>query len=546
MPVITLYWDELERMVEADREKILEKLPLLGCDIERVEEEHIDVEFFPNRPDLYSVEGVARALRGFLDLEPGLRKYSVVKGDWKIVVDRSVLDVRPRIVGCVVRKLEMDDEVIRSLMQIQEDLHWTIGRNRRKMAIGVHDLSKVHFPLSYRAVKSDFSFVPLDFDEEMTVAEILEKHPKGVGYRFILENKDLYPMIVDSKEEVISFPPIINAEKTRVTEKATDLFIDVTGFDENVDRALNIIASMFHDRGGEIQSISIVYPDRVEVTPDLNPRIMEVKQDEIRELLGFRIKVNEAVRALERMRFGAEKLENTIRVHIPAYRADIMHPWDIIEDIAIGYGYDKIELEYPSTNTIGSVHRWNKVRDIVREIMVGLGFLEVTSFTLTSEKLQYEYMNRSAMAWKDYVPLQHPLTEEHTIVRTHILPSLLEILSMNRHHTLPQKIFEAGDVVVNSKNRLKLAGVITHSKAGFSEIRSIVQALMMELGIEWEAEESQDRAYITGRSAEIVVEESVGNFGEIHPEVLERFQLSTPVAGFEIDLSSLFDVGEVI
>jgi phenylalanyl-tRNA synthetase beta chain len=547
MPVITLYWDELERMVGERREKILERLPLLGCDIERVEEEYIDVEFFPNRPDLYSVEGVARALRGFLDIETGLKEYSFGEGDWKIKVEESVLDVRPRIVGCVVKNLEMSDEIIRSLMQIQEDLHWTIGRNRRKMAIGVHDLSKVHFPLRYTAVGKDFSFVPLDFEKEMTVDEILNEHPKGVQYRFILEGKSRYPMIIDSKDEAISFPPVINAEKTRVTENTTDLFIDVTGFDENVDRALNIIATMFHDRGGEIQTVEIVYPNKVEKTPELTPKKMRLKNEEIYSLLGFRMSDEDIRKALERMRFGVELCEGEVEVVIPPYRADIMHPWDIIEDIAIGYGYEHITPEYPPTNTVGKPHEWNKTRDMLREIMVGLGFLEVVTFTLTSERHQYEMMNRGAEEWVDYVPLQHPITEEHRIVRTHILPSLLEVLSLNKHHTLPQKIFEVGDVVVNSKNRLKTAGVITHSKANFAEIRSVVQALMMELGLEWEAEESDDGAYIPGRCAEIVVDgRSIGNFGEIHPEVLERFQIFTPVCAFEIDASEVFYLGDVI
>jgi len=547
MPVVTLYWDELERLVGKGREEILSKLPMLGCDIERVEDDHIDVEFFPNRPDLYSVEGVARALRGFLDVEHGYKEYEVRKADWKIVVDSSVLEVRPRIVGCVVRKLEITDEVIRSLMEVQEDLHWTIGRNRRKMAIGVHDLSKVYFPLRYTAVDETFSFVPLDFSEEMTVAEILERHPKGKEYRFILEGKNVYPMIVDSKGETISFPPIINAEKTRVKETTTDLFIDVTGFDENVDKALNILATMLADRGGIIESVSIAYPDKVITTPDLSCRRMNVKKKEISALLGFELSNEEIRLALERMRFGVGEIGESIEVLVPPYRADIMHEWDVIEDIAIGYGYDRIEPEYPATNTIGQAHNWNEVREVAREIMIGLGYLEVITFTLTNERTQYEYMRRKGEVWKDYTPLMHPLTEDHTIVRTDILPKLLELLSLNTHHAMPQRIFEVGDVVVGTKNELRLAACSTHSKANFAEIRSVVQAVMRELDVEWKAVESEDEAFIEGRRANIVVDgKKVGVFGEIHPEVLENFKLATPVVGFELYLSELFDVGELL
>ncbi len=549
MPVVTLYWDELERLVGVDRETILKRLPMLGCDIERVEDDHLDVEFFPNRPDLYSVEGVARALRGFLDIELGYKHYEVKRGSWKIFVDPSVLEVRPKIAGCVVKGVKMSDEVIRSLMEVQEDLHWTIGRNRRKMAIGVHDLSKVNFPLTYKAVDSSFAFVPLDFDRVMTVEEILKEHPKGKQFAFILAGKDRYPMIIDSKGEAISFPPIINAEKTRVTEKTTDLFIDVTGFDENVDKALNILATMLADRGGVIESVEIIYPDRTEVKPDLSPKRMRVSKSEIFGLLGFKLSDDEIKLALERMRFGVEKIyEDSVDVLIPPYRADIMHEWDVIEDIAIGYGYDRIKPEYPQTNAIGMTHPWNEMREIVREIMIGLGFLEVITFTLTSEKVQYDYMRRRRpKPWEGFVPVMHPLTEEHTIVRTDILPKLLEVLSQNKHHPMPQKIFEVGDVVIAMKNRLRLSACITHSKANFAEIRSVLQAVMKELDLSWDVNESEDPAFIEGRRADIIVSgKRVGVFGEIHPEVLENFGLTNPVVAFELDITEIFDCGELI
>lgn len=546
MPVITMNWEELERLVGAKRDLILERLPMIGCDIERYDEKTISVEFFPNRPDLYSIEGVARALRGFLGIEKGVRKYEVKKGEWKIFVDESVLSVRPRIVGCVVRNLEIKDEVIRSLMEVQEDLHWTIGRNRRRMAIGVHDLSKINFPLTYKAVSSDFSFVPLDSKREMSVSEILREHPKGKEYGFILEGKDSYPMIIDSMGEAISFPPIINAEKTRVTDKTRDIFIDVTGFDEYADKALKILACMLSDRGGIIESVEIVYPDRKERTPDLSLKVFRVKKSEIFSLLGFEISSDEIISALERMRFSCVDKGDEIEVLVPPYRADIMHDWDIIEDIAIGYGYDRIIPEYPKTATIGEAHPWNEIRNLVREIMLGLGFTEVITFTLTSEK-SYSNLGRTARPWEDYVPLMHPLTTEHTLIRTELLPKLLEVLAFNRHCELPIKIFEVGDVVVAKKNRLKLCFCIMNSRATFSEIRSYVQAFMREIDVDWKAEEAEDAAFIIGRQAKVVVNgKSAGIFGEIHPRVLENFGIPYPVVAFEIDLTDIFDCGEIL
>jgi len=396
-------------------------------------------------------------------------------------------------------------------------------------------------------VDRNFSFVPLDFREEMSVAEILERHPKGREYSFILEGSDAYPMIIDARDEAISFPPVINAEKTRVKEGTTDLFIDVTGFDENVDKALNIIATMLSDRGGQIESVEVVYPDRRESTPDLSPRKMKIPKDEISGLLGFSLSDDEIRLALGRMRYGVEVGQDEVEVTIPPYRADIMHPWDVIEDIAIGYGYERIIPEYPGTNTVGLTHQWNDVRELIREIMIGMGFMEVITFTLTSESVMYEYMRRSGEEWKDYTPVMHPLTEDHTIVRTDVLPKLLELLSHNKHHAMPQRIFEVGDVVVNMQNRLRLAACSTHAKANFSEVRSYVQSLMRELDVEWEVQESDDDAFIEGRRGDIIVNgRKAGVFGEVHPEVLENFQLGNPVVAFELDVSSIFDVGELL
>ncbi|MFN3383551.1 MAG: phenylalanine--tRNA ligase subunit beta [Archaeoglobaceae archaeon] len=546
MPVVNLEWKELEELVGASRELILKRLPMLGCDIERVDEKTISVEFFPNRPDLYSIEGVARALRGFLGIETGLKKYFAKDSDWKILVESSVLDVRPRIVGCVVKNLRMSDEVIRSLMEVQEDLHWTIGRNRRRMAIGVHDLEKVNFPLRYTAVDADFSFVPLDFDRPMRISEILKEHPKGKEFGFILEGKNAYPIILDAKNEVISFPPIINAEKTRVTDKTRHLFIDVTGFDEYVDKALRIIACMLSDRGGEIEKVEIIYPDKVEKTPDLSEKSIFVKKSEINSLLGFEIPEKDIIESLEKMRFGCKIICDGIEILVPSYRADIMHEWDVIEDIAIGYGYERITPDYPRTSGIGETHRWNEIREVVKEIMVGLGFVEVITFTLTSEK-SIRDLGRSAKPWEDFVPLMHPLTTEHTILRTELLSKLLEVLAVNKHCELPIKVFEVGDVVVGKKNKLNLCACIMNSKATFSEIRSIVQAVMRELGLDWKAVEAEDGAFITGRQARIVVNsENVGIFGEIHPSVLQNFGIPSPVVAFELELTKIFDLGEIL
>lgn len=550
MPVIRLPYDDLENLTGVSIEKIKERLPLMCADVERIEAEYMDVEFFPNRPDLFSVEGVSRALKQFLDVEPGLVTYEVAKSGIEMVVDPSVLEVRPYIVCGVVRNVQFESMAIESLMLLQEHLHRGMGRNREKVSVGVHDLANVKPPFKYLAADPSFSFVPLDYETEMSMTDILERHPKGIGFRYILEGKAKYPLILDSEGKTVSFPPIINAERTRVTESTTDIFIEVTGLNESVSRALDIIACALADRGGQIQSVKLRFPgdanSEPRETPNLATTTKEISLKEVNSLIGIDLSMADCKKCCARMGLGAEaKTDELLEVWIPAYRYDILHTWDIIEDIAIGYGYDRITPEIPGTMLIGEAHPIEVKNRMVREIMTGLGYFEVLTFTLTSERKQFELMQREKTEVAKrlghtispfVVELASPISSEQTMLRCSILPNLLDILSFNTHRDLPQRIFEVGPVVFSLKESYGLAGVSAHANANFAEVKSVVDAVLNELGLEDAAVvESQDGAFLDGRRADIVLENKlIGVFGELHPEVLTNFGLSYPVVGFEI------------
>jgi len=539
MPVIKLFYDDLEALTGVSIEKIKARLPLMCADVERTEAEYMDVEFFPNRPDLFSVEGVSRALKQFLDVEQGLVTYEVAKSGIEMVVDPSVLEVRPYIVCGVVRNVQFESMAIESLMLLQEHLHRGMGRNREKVSVGVHDLANVKPPFKYLAADPSFSFVPLDYEEEMSMTDILERHPKGIGFSYILDDKSKYPLILDSEGKTVSFPPIINAERTRVTESTTDIFIEVTGLNESVSRALDIIACALADRGGQIQSVKLRFlgdaNSKPRETPYLATTTKEISIKEVNSLIGIDLSMADCKKCCARMGLGAEaKTDELLEVRIPAYRYDILHTWDIIEDIAIGYGYDRITPEIPGTMLIGEAHPIEVKNRMVREIMTGLGYFEVLTFTLTSERKQFELMQREKTEVAKrlghtsspfVVELASPISSEQTMLRCSILPNLLDILSFNTHRDLPQRIFEVGPVVFSLKESYGLAGVSAHANANFAEVKSVVDAVLNELGLEDAAVvESHDGAFLEGRRADIVLEHKlIGVFGELHPEVLTNF-----------------------
>ncbi len=542
MPVISIEYDDLIELLgtEIELEKLKDIIPEIGADIERVDYTQLDIEFFPNRPDLYSVEGIARALRGYLGLEVGLKKYSLGKSDVKLTVEPSVNDVRPYIVCGLIKDVKMTDYLIQSLMDVQEKLHLTVGRKRAKMAIGVHDFDKVKPPFVYKAVDPEsIQFIPLGKSETMDLNEVLRKHEKGVEYAFTLKDFDRYPIILDSNDEVLSFPPIINGILTMVTEDTKNIFLDLTGTDfKAVNYTLNIISTALAERGSKIETVDVVYEDRTIVTPDFTPRKMLLKMDYLNHTLAMSMSTEEAVKHLKRMRFGTNVIEqDMVETIIPAYRTDILHPIDLIEDIAISYGYMKLEPMHPTRVSFADIMEITEFCNKLRTIMTGFGYNEVVSFTLSSEEDQFRKMN---LEGSDRVEIKNPITEDHTCVRISLIPNLLSILKLNKRRDLPQKIFEVGVVVKERKNQHRLTGASAHPKASFTEIKAIVEGIISRIGVDYEVKPSSHNSLIDGRRASIAKDEDeIGVFGEVHPEVITNFELFTPIACFELDVDKL-------
>lgn len=543
MPVVKIKKDRLEELVGKETKEVLEKIPMLGADIEREQKNEVDIEFFPNRPDLFSAEGVARAMRGYLGIEKGLPSYEQKKSNIDLNVDGSVKNVRPKISAAVVKNLDLKENDVTSLVNLQEHLHWGLGRNRKKVSIGIHDLEKIEPPLTYKAVKpKEIEFVPLGYKEKMNLEQILEQHKKGQKFGHIIRGKEKYPIIQDKNEQILSFPPIINGVLTEVNESTKNIFIDVTGTEQkSVEKALNIIATSLAEIDGKIFSVTKKGLEK-EKTPRLDPSTKKITKKEIKELIGSSISKKETIDSLEKMRYGVKDKGDKFKVEVPAYRADILHKWDVIEDVAIGYGYDKIDPEIPNIGGIGKTHPVEELGREVREIMTGLGYQEVMTLTLTNKNEEFDKVNRKR---QNTVTIQNPITEEHTIFRTSILPSLLSILEINQHRDLPQRVFEFGEVEHLTERFAKdcyhLAGVSLHSKAGFTEAKAIIDSIFREFDADPEFEKSDDDLLLKGRRGDIFIgDEKIGVFGEICPDVIKRYDLGHPCVGFEIEVEKIF------
>ena len=504
-----------------------------------------------NRPDTWSTEGIARALRGYQALEVGIRRYSARRVAVHIAVDRELANIRPFICCAVVRNLRINDAIIRELVQLQEKLDQSYGRNRRRSSIGLYDFDFITPPLRYGvADPDDMRFIPLDWTEPLSLREILERHPKGIEYGHIVKQFSKMPIILDAKGKVLSFPPIINSNDLgRITADTTNILIEITGTSQDtVSRTLTILTTCLADRGGEIYSAIINYPygeNRRISTPNLSERLVKISPDDVRSLIGLNLSRADIVRLLRRARFDVKSASNTqLLVRVPCYRLDIMHPVDIIEDVAIAYGLNNFAPKWPPDQTMGGLSTIEAFSDTIRELMVGLGFQEVLGFVMSNEEKLYGKMNRPPGR---PVVVANPKVITMSCLRSWLLPTLMEILSNNTHVEYPQKLFEVGDYVdwdttrpTRTRDIRELACIVAHSKANFTEMKANLEPLMANLGFTFTVEPIQHPSFLTGRVGSIQIrDEEVGIIGEVAPQVIENWKIQNPVAAMELELDKL-------
>lgn len=546
MPTVTLNRKVFERLVgkRLPEEKLRERISMLGTDLESISQSEIFLEIFPNRPDCLSEQGFARAFSSFIGEKTGLRGYVAESSGEKVIIDRSVSGVRPYTACAIVRGLSVDDDMIREIVQLQEKLHITYGRKRKKAAIGIYPYDKIKPPIRFIAKKpEDIVFRPLEFPKVLNGRHILGQHPAGREYGHLLEGMKKYPVFVDSSENLLSMPPIINSHVTgKITESTKDVFIECSGFDFDVlHKCLNMIVTALHDMGGRIYTMELLYPDRKRVTPDLRPGKVKFSRDYINRRLGLNLTEKQVKALLERMGYGYER--GTALV--PCYRADILHQIDIAEDIAIAYGYENFDAVIPNVATTGMESRIERFREKLTESLIGLGLIEVNTYNLTGKREQTELMCCKG----EPVELANSLSADYNVLRFWVIPSLMEVLKNNKHRSYPQEIFGYGTIF--RKDKKQETGVIEHERLcvmlsedgyDFTKIRQYLDYLMRSSGIEYSVKETEHPSFIPGRVGRVFAgKRKVGYIGELSPEVITRWGLEMPVVAFEINITELMD-----
>lgn len=541
--------DLLGKKIPHDKEGLNEILAFVKGDVESLEADRASIEVKDsNRPDIWSIEGIARSLRFQFGTDPRSPIAVAGRSDLKVVIDNRLKPIRPFISAAIVKNLQPTEETLKGWISLQEKLDLTYGRKRKRASIGLYQADLVTSPLRYTVADPDeTSFAPLGAETKSSLHQIVKDHPKGSEYGEIISRFKKWPILVDAEDKILSLPPIINSNDLgRITTDTRTVLVEVTGTDSvTVHNTLKIMVMCLAERGGRIYTCIESYPygsPRRVVSPDLGSTPTRLSPSYLNKLLGTSLSPKEVSRLAKKAGYDSKLASgDTILLEIPPYRIDIMHPVDIVEDIAIAMDLNKLKPEWPKLWTVGDLAQETYDTERLGEIMIGLGYQEVLTYVLTSPQVVGEKMQ---IVGDRLVALLNPKMTTHTVLRNRLLPSLLEFLSHNTHVDYPQKIFEVATVenrgegeVQPVREERKLSAVTIHASAGFTEIRSALDALGVSTGWNFDVRPAEHPSFLSGRCGAITTDGMErGIIGEISPRVLRAWGLNLPTAAFEVNV----------
>lgn len=536
----------------------------------------LKIEIPANRYDMLCFEGIALNLKVFLEKEK-LPKWQVTPPKdgqlQELHIKPETAQIRELCSGVILRGITFTQARYDSFIALQDKLHQNLARQRTLVSIGTHDLDTVKGPFTYEALQpEEIEFIPLNQTKKMNAKELMEFYEKDkhLGrFLHIIRDSPVYPVIYDANRTVLSLPPIINGNHSKITLDTKNVLIEITATDKTKVEIVNhMLIAMFAGYAESIEPIKIVsdHNNESRISPDLSPREWKAEVDYLNNVTGLDLSPEEISKLLSKMGHDvtpSKTDKNILDVSVPITRADILHQADIMEDYSIAYGFNKLPRVYPNkTAAVSAPLPINKLADIVRLETASAGWTEVMPLILCSHEENFEWLNRVDDG-TTAIKLANPKTAEYQLVRTSLLPGLLKTINSNKHHSVPMKIFEVSDVGFKdetqerkSRNERHFAAAIMGKTSGFEQVHGLMDRLMLMLrskfttredGLKNAAlegywiEEVEDKTFLLGHAASIKINlagknHTIGVFGILHPTVLHKFELPYPVSTVEFNL----------
>lgn len=551
---IRVKWDDLSTLIKKrvnNKKKISRVLRLFKCEIKKYDVKEAEILVPIERIDLFSVEGISRILKSYLKGEV-IVEIKQQKSNIRINVTHEAMKNRPYISCAVIEGVSLSREALKQIRQFQEKVHSTYCRGKRKASIFVHDLDKIVSPITFTCKKpEEIEFTPLGENKVMKAKEILTETSIGKLCRHLFFALEKYPIIVDSEGKVLSMPMAISSEETRIDEKTNRLLIISSGVEKGlIDNIVSVMIANMLERGGKLKSTLILYPHMEITAPLLRKKIIEMNLEWVGRILNVHLTTEKVKELLVKAGYKVEMVNgNNIKASVPFYRFDVVHVNDVIEDLLLLYGIEKIRGSRLQINEIVFKDRLTRFIGKVKKHMIGFGYQEIMSQSLIDEEMLMEFIDMD----EELIRVLNVISPHHSVLRSWLLPGILDFLSSNVDKMYPQKIFEIGYITRFSEKRdtksiniLKIAAAISDFKVSYEKIATPVYLMLRRTNIPFKFEPTSHKAFIEGRTARVIIgkgqnKKEIGIIGEVHPKVLMKFKILNPVTAFELNLQKLFE-----
>ncbi|NLN41769.1 MAG: phenylalanine--tRNA ligase subunit beta [Clostridiales bacterium] len=532
----------------------------LGMDIKEALElgdEVIEFEVTSNRPDCLSMEGIAREAAVALKTSYSLPeiKLSEKIGDRqeqaRVVVEDPQLC--PRYCARVVKNVK-----------IGPSPRWM---RRRLAAAGVRPINNIVDITNYVMLELGQPMHAFDLDKIKDSTIVIRKAKEGEKLVTLDKQERILTedmLVIADTEKAIGLAGVMGGYNTEVTSDTQNVILESANFDKasirltsktlglrseasirfeksldivNAERAIDRAAQLIEELGaGE------VVEGKIDVcNASLDPRVLEIEWKRINALLGIDLDVDEICQILNSLSFKTEAKNDLLVVEVPSFRQDIEGVADLTEEVARIYGYNKIPMTLmEGSRAQGTRTREQKLLDTAKRALTAMGLFEAVTYSFVSPKV-YGKIGFKPEEYPEVVTIANPLGEDQSIMRTTLIPSILEVLARNRSRSIEEcRIFEIGNIFIPRSVPVKELPIerltLTIGQYGdnidFYTIKGQVEGLLDIFGILEDVEFAPypHPSLHPGRTAIVKVgDQELGVLGEVHPKVCDNYNLKTKV-----------------
>lgn len=539
----------------------------LGMDVREalgINDALIEFEITSNRPDCRSIIGIAREAAVTLGKELKYPQITVNGSDEEMKFEIDVqTELCKRYCGKVIKDVKVGPSP-----------YWM---QRRLIEAGMRPINNIVDITNYVMLELGQPLHAFDLEDikyNKMIVKLAQEGEKFTTLDGVERTLTSDMLVIGNQDKTLDLAGIMGGENSEVKDNTTSIFLEGASFAKENIRAtskklgLRTEASSRFEKGIDVNLTEAAVNRACQLIEELDcgtvlngmldyyPKKEEVQKitanpERINKLLGVNVPMDQFINILERLEFKCNLISSDkLELEVPSFRLDICEDADILEEVARIYGYENIPSATLEGNaTAGVKTNKQKFMDNVKSNSIAVGLNEILTYSFVSPRGVDKLNLAEDDERREFVKIINPLGEETSVMRTTLIPNMLDVISTNLSHKVEEVYaFECGNTFrpqeglpVETK---KLSIGMYGKEVDFFSIKGAVETILTNVGFDgYEVEpETKNLTFHPGRCAKLVYNNiCIGTFGELHPDVLENYDLNQRVYVAEIDIDLVFE-----